>query len=371
MVDVLIYGASGHAGRAVLGGLVERGVRCTIAGRDREKLRAVVCSRGAGMPALCVAANDGPGLRHAIVDSGCAIVVNCAGPSRDIGTSVVEAALAAGVHYVDISTEPTFLLGIARAFSARHGPVVAAGCGARGSLADWAADLLSVELGGLDEVEIAYGHAAAAYLRPSVGYWLAAAGEGFYRQASDGTLPIRREFDFPPPFGRGTALWTPGPEEVAVGARGAIVRCHAAFAPGTTANEVWSRWESATGPFIPGLAKLLLSSWGRFHMKLYFPGPDISAPFERPALAIVVEARRGRWSARMGIVGTNLYSLTAATVALCVERIAGGCSGAAGAVSPAGLVGGDHALRYLERAGVLALFRRDLTQVVDHERSPQ
>ena len=55
---------------------------------------------------------------------GCAAVINCAGPFVRWGAPVVGAAIAAGVHYVDISGEQDHLV---RTFAEAHGPARAAG----------------------------------------------------------------------------------------------------------------------------------------------------------------------------------------------------------------------------------------------------
>lgn len=94
MTSVAVYGANGHTGRFVVAELRERGYVPLPVGRDRTKL--------------------GPGARQASVDDpaaldraldGAAAVINCAGPFATTAGPLVEAALRAGIPYVDVAAE--------------------------------------------------------------------------------------------------------------------------------------------------------------------------------------------------------------------------------------------------------------------------
>jgi NAD(P)-dependent dehydrogenase (short-subunit alcohol dehydrogenase family) len=99
---VVVYGATGHTGRFVVGELLERGFAPVVSGRDAARLEALAGERGevAVRPATV---DDPYSLDRAL--SGAAAVINCAGPFAVTGGPVVEAALRAGIPYVDVAAE--------------------------------------------------------------------------------------------------------------------------------------------------------------------------------------------------------------------------------------------------------------------------
>ncbi|MDH6577690.1 saccharopine dehydrogenase NADP-binding domain-containing protein [Kitasatospora sp. MAP5-34] len=98
-----VLGGSGVVGRAAAGALRELGVeRLRLGGRRLEAVAAVA----AGLPggpaqALAVDLDDRESL--AAFCAGCAVVLNCAGPSYQVRGRVALAALAAGADYVDVA----------------------------------------------------------------------------------------------------------------------------------------------------------------------------------------------------------------------------------------------------------------------------
>jgi hypothetical protein len=99
---IAVFGASGHTGRFVVSELRRRGLTPILVGRDATKLNVV----GDAHPGLAirVASIDTPAsLDHAF--SGAAAVINCAGPFLDTASSVIEAALRARIHYLDVTAE--------------------------------------------------------------------------------------------------------------------------------------------------------------------------------------------------------------------------------------------------------------------------
>jgi saccharopine dehydrogenase-like NADP-dependent oxidoreductase len=99
---VVVYGATGHTGRFVVGELLERGFAPVVSGRDAARLEALAGERGevAVRPATV---DDPYSLDRAL--AGAAAVINCAGPFAVTGGPVVEAALRAGIPYVDVAAE--------------------------------------------------------------------------------------------------------------------------------------------------------------------------------------------------------------------------------------------------------------------------
>jgi short subunit dehydrogenase-like uncharacterized protein len=97
---IAVYGASGFTGKLVLAELTSRNVDVVAVGRNADLLRQA--------PTYRVAAIDD---HDALVSAfrGCDVVINCVAPFVLHGEPVVRAAIAAGVHYVDVSGEQTYI----------------------------------------------------------------------------------------------------------------------------------------------------------------------------------------------------------------------------------------------------------------------
>ncbi|MEA2460537.1 MAG: hypothetical protein QOH90_714, partial [Actinomycetota bacterium] len=106
MPEVLLFGATGYTGRLTARALSRRGVSFAIAGRNRSKLEALAAT--VGDPQIRIAeAGDTPGLVKAL--EGCRVLITCVGPFVEMGDTAVEAALEAGVNYIDSTGEGTFI----------------------------------------------------------------------------------------------------------------------------------------------------------------------------------------------------------------------------------------------------------------------
>ena len=110
MLDVLVFGATGYTGSAVAAALARRGARFGIAGRDRDRLEAVRRATGAD-EVFVAAADDVGGLT--VAAKSARVLAACVGPFAELGDAAVEAALAAGVHYVDCTGEAEFVARLA------------------------------------------------------------------------------------------------------------------------------------------------------------------------------------------------------------------------------------------------------------------
>ena len=100
--QIVVFGAGGHTGRFVVAELERRGWRAVLAGRETERLREVA----AAYPALEVRAArvEEAGELDGVL-RGAAAVIHCAGPFLDTAAPVVEAALRARIHYLDVTAE--------------------------------------------------------------------------------------------------------------------------------------------------------------------------------------------------------------------------------------------------------------------------
>jgi len=109
--DVIVFGATGFTGRQAVSALVHRAasqpIRWAVAGRDARKLQQMVSElvpASAAQPGIVVAdASDHEAL-HALAGKT-RVVLNLAGPYARHGEAVVQACIAKGAHYLDLSGE--------------------------------------------------------------------------------------------------------------------------------------------------------------------------------------------------------------------------------------------------------------------------
>jgi uncharacterized protein YbjT (DUF2867 family) len=99
---VAVYGASGHTGRFVVAELLRRGWRPILSGRDAARLEVLASAHG-GLDVRPAAIDRPAELDRALV--GAAAVLNCAGPFATTAGPLVEAALRAGIAYLDVAAE--------------------------------------------------------------------------------------------------------------------------------------------------------------------------------------------------------------------------------------------------------------------------
>jgi short subunit dehydrogenase-like uncharacterized protein len=111
-LDVVVFGATGLTGRQVAAYLAERARETNLswapAARDAEKVRRLLGDAGIDVPEPIVAdVNDATSL--AAMASRAKVVLNLVGPYTLYGEPVIEACVAAGAHYVDLTGEMQFV----------------------------------------------------------------------------------------------------------------------------------------------------------------------------------------------------------------------------------------------------------------------
>jgi uncharacterized protein YbjT (DUF2867 family) len=154
---VTVFGAYGHTGRFVVAQLRERGFVPVLSGRDAGKLRALAAAYP-GLDARPASVDDAASLDRAL--SGTSAVINCAGPFTTTAAPVIEAALRAGIPYVDVAAEieanaDTFAQFKDRARAA--GVAVVPAMAFYGGLGDLLATAAMGDWTMADEAHIAYG----------------------------------------------------------------------------------------------------------------------------------------------------------------------------------------------------------------------
>ncbi|MFC9330376.1 saccharopine dehydrogenase family protein [Kitasatospora sp. NPDC057015] len=211
---VVVYGAYGHTGRFVVDRLRECGFLPVLAGRDADKLRAMAATRP-GLDTRPASVDDPAALDRAL--AGAAAVINCAGPFATTAAPVIEAALRAGIPYVDVAAEveanvDTFARFAERARAA--GAVVVPAMAFYGGLGDLLATAAMGDWTAADEAHIAYGlnswhptegtRAAGAVSRDRRGGRRVRYSNGRLEYRTDG-LPTL-DWDFPEPMGTRAVL---------------------------------------------------------------------------------------------------------------------------------------------------------------------
>jgi short subunit dehydrogenase-like uncharacterized protein len=115
----LIYGANGYTGELVARRALADGERPILAGRNGPAMEAL--GGDLGLEHRVVALSDAASLRAALADVDA--VAHCAGPFSATARPMVDACLATGTHYLDVTGE----VQVFEAIYGRHDDAVAAG----------------------------------------------------------------------------------------------------------------------------------------------------------------------------------------------------------------------------------------------------
>lgn len=151
-LHILIIGASGMFGSRLARLLAqEPGLSLWLAGRQAAPLRALAAELGAQVRLLdrtCITA-----AHMSDID----VVIDAAGPYKAGETGVIEAALAAGVHYIDLADGRAFVGDIARFDSAARaaGVAIISGASSTPALSHAVIDALTIGWQRIDTLKIA------------------------------------------------------------------------------------------------------------------------------------------------------------------------------------------------------------------------
>jgi short subunit dehydrogenase-like uncharacterized protein len=111
---VTVFGAYGHTGRFVVSELRRRGFTPILSGRDAAKLKEAGNAHP-GSEVRVASVDDPASLDRAL--SGAVAVINCAGPFIDTAGPVIDAALRASIHYLDVAAEQAAVLAVFERFA--------------------------------------------------------------------------------------------------------------------------------------------------------------------------------------------------------------------------------------------------------------
>ena len=98
---LLIYGATGYSGRLIVQQALARGLRLIIAGRDTQAIRAM----GEACDLEWQAARVDDPVRLRSMTASATVLLNAAGPFAATTAPLIDACIATGTHYLDITGE--------------------------------------------------------------------------------------------------------------------------------------------------------------------------------------------------------------------------------------------------------------------------
>ncbi|NJP89370.1 NAD(P)H-binding protein [Nonomuraea sp. FMUSA5-5] len=312
---VAVFGAYGHTGRFVVARLLERGFVPVLSGRDAGKLKEQAYE--SGLEARPATVDDPAALDRAL--AGTAAVINCAGPFATTGAPVIEAALRAGIPYVDVAAEieanvDTFTQFVERA--REQGAVVVPAMAFYGGLGDLLVTAAMGDWTAADEAHIAYG---LSDWHPTAGTRAAGAisrrrREGRRVRYAGGRLEYRDdqsptlEWPFPEPMGPRAVIGEFSMADIVT------VPSHLAIPEVRTYMTVEAA-KDVVAPDTPA------------------PAPADEKGRSAQTFLVDVVVRAGGGERRAVATGQDIYAITAPIVVEAVERILTGRTRAAGVVS--------------------------------------
>lgn len=299
---IVVFGAYGHTGRFVVAELLKRGLTPILAGRDAAKLHA----SGAIYPGVGVrvaAADDPASLDRAAY--GAAAIINCAGPFVDTAAPLIDAALRARIHYLDVTAEQASALATFERYgeAARDaGVVIAPAMAFYGGLGDLLASAAMGDWDRADEICIAV---ALDRWWPTQGTRLTGQRNTGRRLIfSGGALvplpdpPPTRGWAFPEPFGAQEVVALPLAETITISRhlRATEIRAFINLAPLKDLHDPDT------------------------------PTPTAADESGRSSQRFLMEAvaRRGDDERRWQVRGRDIYAITAPIVVEAAERILDG-----------------------------------------------
>src|SRR3954452_7985964 len=358
----MLFGATGYTGDLTARALVDRGAKPVLAGRDAARLDALASELG-GLETK-VADVSAPDTLRALVERG-DVLISTVGPFTKLGRPAIEAAVAAGAHYLDSTGEGGFV----REVFERYGPQAKNA----GLLTAFGYDYVPGNLAGA----LALREAGDAATRVDIGYFTtgdtgpgAASGGTRATMASGPLAPGHafrgarlvtepaarrvRTFDLGRrrsdafSIGASEAFTMPriqsGLREVGVylGWAGALSRAVQAMSAGASLVGRVPGARGAIGALLKPLAPR--GSTG---------GPDAEARAKVGSLVVAeaFDARGTRLSA-VKVKGVNFYDFTAAILAWGAQTAAGGGLQGTGALGPVDGFGLEALVRGCSEAGI-------------------
>jgi hypothetical protein len=307
---VTVFGAYGHTGRFVVSELRKRGFTPILSGRDAAKLKEAGKAHP-GSELRVATVNDSASLDRALC--GAAAVINCAGPFIDTAAPVIDAAMRASIHYLDIAAEQAAVLAAFERFADAAqdaGVVVVPAMGFYGGLGDLLATAAMGEWDAADEICIAI---ALDSWKPTRGTRLTGQrNPGRHFIFSNNRLeradpPPARKWNFPAPFGEQDVVGLSLSEAITISRhlQTPEIRAYINLTPITDIRD-------------PNT-----------------PAPTAADESGRSSQIFVMEAiaRRGSAERRAVVRGRDIYAITAPIVVEATHRVVNGLAKRTGVVA--------------------------------------
>jgi hypothetical protein len=322
---IVVFGASGHTGRFIVSELARRGLMTILAGRDPDKLRALHKTYPA-FETRVASIDDPASLDHALL--GASLVINSAGPFVDTAAPVIEAALRARIHYLDVTAEQTVALATFEKFSdaaRKAGVLIMPSVAFYGAMGDLLATAAMRNWSTADEIQIAV----------ALDGWKPTQGTRLTSQRNPGRrlvfsnhrltvleeTPPKRVWSFPPPFGKQEVVVLPLAETVIISQHLRVPEVHAYMNLAALAD--------LHNPTTPG------------------PTPADERGRSEQEFLMEVKVRKGNEERRAIAAGRDIYAVTAALVVEAAERIDAGDIQVTGSAAPGEVFDAEAFLRAL------------------------
>lgn len=372
----MVLGASGYTGRLVVARLVTAGHRPVLAGRSGERLADLAAQYG-DLPTALADVTD-PDTVYGLVSGG-DVLVSTVGPFGRYGQAALDAATAAGAHYVDISGESEF---VRRVFEV-HGPrAEQAGCALLTGIGyDFVPGNVAGGLALRDTGERAH--------RVDIGYFMPGVGPGAVMRSltptgrdsgalSSGTVatvlramledapsliggrivgrPLGREVrSFPTPDGRRVAGLAGGTEPLVLARLTPSLSDVVVYMGGVAPVRALQALSYAAPLLRRRPLVTLMRRWADAALARTGQGPDAGVLAASGSLAVAVASdAAGRVLATVSLLGPNAYQITGHLAAWVAGELAQGHVKGSGALGPVDAFGLDR----IETACTDAGFRR-------------
>ncbi|HZA59492.1 MAG TPA: saccharopine dehydrogenase NADP-binding domain-containing protein [Solirubrobacterales bacterium] len=333
---VALYGATGYTGRLTAAELRAADADFILSGRNGQKLERLAAELGGGVTVRPAPLDDPAALRALLAD--CAAVIDCAGPFIRYGEPVLQAAVETSTHYLDTTGEQPYMrLALDRygPEAKRKGAAVIPGMGFDYVPGDMIASLTADGMGEVDEVALAYSVAGFGATRGTMHSALEMINGVDVEWRKLQWLPAdqstgRGSFDFGGRIGRQRMVRYPAGEQV-------TVPRHISTRRVRTAISAASLVPSPLAPAMPFLTRpaglAMRTPLKRLLGAIISRLPEGPSESDRAAarFTIVCDVTRGQTLRRGAVSGSDVYGLTAATVAAgALTAARGGVSGAGG-----------------------------------------
>ena len=292
-----------------------------------------------GVPFKVVAADDAIGLREMLAD--CSVVVGCAGPFTLHGEGLVAAAAETGTHYLDTTGEQTFIRMVFEKYgerAAETGAALVSGMGFDYLPGDMLAALVAEGMGPLEEIVVAYHVDGFAPTRGTALSGLEIMRGGDVVWADGGWRAAPRSADggrwrFPEPIGEQRMLRYPAGEQITVPRHVETKRVRTLLNGMVVPPRLMPVAVAASPLLSLAMRTPLRSAAGAAIRRL--PAAPSEEDRKKSRFTISCEARGASGVRRGTLRGSDVYGLTAASLAHAATLCADPAYDRRGALAPA------------------------------------